>query len=144
SARVGQIRSQNQEIEPENNRERLATRAAHAEAFGDFGLSLDVWRRLKESSATEPEQRPWLLLAARKVQELTAKAPRGAEEKKARLELIKARLAEAEKLQAKKPADAQVLCQDIIRLYDKDSDLDEWVARARTLLEQLPEGRGKR
>jgi hypothetical protein len=126
---------------PAGPSERLAGTALRAEAFGDASLALACWKKLKLSAGTGT--RAWDLLAARKCTELTSKAWPAADEKKKRVELVRARLDEAANAQGSEPDKTRVLCQDIVALYEKSSETElvEPVRHARKLLQDFPSDR---
>ena len=53
--------------------ERQVELAVRAELFGDLGLALDSWEKLKEKYQADPDARPRVLLASKKVYELKDK-----------------------------------------------------------------------
>ncbi|HZT82282.1 MAG TPA: serine/threonine-protein kinase, partial [Gemmataceae bacterium] len=117
--------------------EQLAARAAHYELFGDPAGAVRRWQDLKQKHEKASEEgRTWLLLASQRLHELRPKAPPAAEEKAARLELVKRRLAEAGKLNAEA---AQVICRDVVALYRDTAD-PELAALVKQANEKLPVG----
>jgi hypothetical protein len=110
------------ELKPASEDEKLAAQAGWAEAFGDAGLALELWNKLKETAPVDGERRPWLLLATRKAHDIGPDAKRGAEERKFRSELVRKQLARAVDQQASDPAQAFAICKEILYLYEKNTD----------------------
>jgi len=133
--RLLQMRAQEVEIKFGADEDGQALRATLAEMFGDFALALEGWQRLK----TAPPH-VWMLLAAKKVHDMQADAPRGPAAKKARQELLERKLTEAARdAKMGKPFEARLICRDLIALYTANSDpeISGAVTRARALLKKL-------
>jgi serine/threonine-protein kinase len=142
-ARVELARQGEKNFEPINHKENRAARALRFELFGDFAKAKETWSRLKTAEA-EAGERSWFLLAASRVMELTPKVdadvlPKG-------LNLVRLKLKEVNGLKEKDPAKSALICRDIVFLYDEDSELEDEVAQAKTLLsglkiDEAPKGR---
>jgi serine/threonine-protein kinase len=137
--KVDQDRYGARELKPETDAERWTAQALRAEAFGDTALALEVWEHSKEMLLKNPSQRPWFLLAARRIRDLRPLTPRGPDVLAFRLELIEQQLSKARGLKRDKAFEGQALCRDIITLYGKSTDVDvrALVAEARATLKEL-------
>ncbi len=110
--------------------------ALRYEKFGDVDMAERRFQELKKE-ASEPAQRAWFLLAARKAEEL--KKARGgstenAEEK--RKELVTRAVEAAEADRAASLVNFRAACMNIIALYGDDPSLKEQVEKARDLLKK--------
>ena len=114
--------------------------AIRAELFGDLGLALDSWEKLKEKYQADPDARQRSLLASKKVYELKDKAPRGPEAQALRVSLLHKTLDQAAKDLESSPRDTAMACYDIVALYGSPafSELSEAVTAAQKLLRKLP------
>jgi len=132
--RVEQARRGEKEFEPVNHRELRAARALRFELFGDFVKAKEGWSRLK-TTESEAGERSWFLLAASKVMELTPKVDADTHPKG--MTLVRLKLKEASELKRKNPEKTGIICRDVIFLYDGDSEMEDEVAQAKTLLNGL-------
>jgi serine/threonine-protein kinase len=113
--------------------------AARYEHFGDLFRARQRFEDLRKEAGQKPEDRPWYLLATRKVRDLKEKL-RGQEDKeeerRRRVEeaLARARDPEANLL------DAVATCLTVLALYEGDAGLEPQVDEARQLLAKLPQG----
>jgi serine/threonine-protein kinase len=114
-----------------------AFRAAVLASIGDPTAALGVWRELKTAYQNDAKQRPWVLVAGRRIMELDAH-----KERKPSVDVLKAKLAEAEKERQNNPQEAGVLYEDLVKLYGPiaDPDLEPLVERARKLAKDLRAG----
>jgi serine/threonine-protein kinase len=133
--KIDEARASGQEFEPENQKEGQAVLALRFETFGDISKALDLWKRLRDVSKPDSDQRRWFLLAVKKVNVLTPKAT--LEENLTGLKLVRKRLGEAVGLQKEKPMEAAAICRDIVFLYGKNPELDDLVQQAQKMLERL-------
>jgi len=135
--RVEQARHGEKEFEPINHREMRAGRALRLELFGDLAKAKEEWGGLKSAEA-EAGERGWFLLAASKIAELTPKVeadtlPKG-------ITLVRQKLKEAAGLKDKQPAQAAVICRDVVFLYEKDSEVADEVSQAEAMLSGFSSG----
>jgi len=137
--RVEQARKGEKEFEPVNQREVRGGKALRFEMFGDFVKAKEGWSRLKTAEA-EAGERSWFLLASSKVMELTPKVDADAQPKG--LNLIRQRLKEASELKDKEPTKSAIICRDVVFLYESDSETEDEVVQAKTLLAGLKTGEG--
>ncbi len=135
--RVEQARRGEKEFEPMNHREARAGRALRFQMFGDFVKAKEEWSGLKSAEA-EAGERGWFLMAASKVAELTPKVDADSHPKG--ITLVRQKLKEAAGLKDKQPAQAAVICRDVVFLYEKDSEMADEVAQADAMLAGLLSG----
>jgi serine/threonine-protein kinase len=133
-ALVVKWRAGEKEFEPVNHRQARAARALRFELFGDLVRAKEEWGTLK-SVEGEADDRWLFLFAASKVAELTPKVE--AETLPKGVSLIRQKLKEATALKAKEPDKAALICRDVVFLYDKDSEMEDEVSQAKTLLASL-------
>jgi hypothetical protein len=132
--RVEQARRGEKEFEPINHRELRAAKALRFELFNDFVRAKDGWSRLKTAEA-EAGMRSMFLLAASKIMELTPKVDSDVHPKG--LNLVRLKLKEATDLKIKDPPKSVVICRDVVFLYDGDSEMEDEIAQAKSLLADL-------
>ena len=129
-----------QEFTPTSEMEAQAVKAIRLEGFGDLAMARTLWQTLKERFEKDMEQRPWFLLAAKRLQALKmSTAAAGKEESNSRRQRVKGLLGEARRLAAeKRPLESQqarLICADIIDLYHDSSEpgLKELIEQAQRL-----------
>ncbi len=137
-AKVELARQGEKELEPVHHREMRSARALRYELFGDFVKAKENWSRLKTAEA-EAGDRSWFLLAASRVMELTPKVdsddhPKG-------LNLVRLKLKEASESKDKDSAKSAVICRDVVFLYDGESEMEDEIAKAKSLLAELNVGK---
>ena len=135
-SRLLTMRSQEPEIQFGPDEDGRALRATLAELFGDSALAVEGWQGLRTAS-----QHVWVLLAAKKVHDLRADAPRGPAEKQVRQELVRRKWSEASRdAETGRQYEARIICRDLIALYAANSDpkVASAVDKARALLANLP------
>jgi hypothetical protein len=134
--RLNQARRTEQPFDSKVPEERKAAEALHYEEFGDLVAAQERWQRQKKEYEKDAERRPWYLLASWKVRELKDHPP--TEEQKDRPALVQKKLAQAQTLLTTNPAEAWVICYDLVTLYgNKDPELAKVAAQALDLLNQL-------
>jgi hypothetical protein len=131
---VAKGRAGEKEFEPANHRQARAARALRFELFGDLVKAKEEWSTLK-SVEGEADERWLFLFAASRVAELTPKVE--AETLPKGVSLVRQKLKEATALKAKEPDKAALICRDVVFLYDKDSEMEDEVRQAKTLLAGL-------
>ncbi len=137
-------RNVGRDLDPETDAERLAFLAIRYEEFGDLVLARASWQELLLPKYARAEaQRTYVLLAGKRVAELSTRVPQelGEQEGMASRALVNKKVDEALQLKAKgQTREARLICLDIIDLYDRfreDPILGQRVKEARKLL--LPE-----
>jgi serine/threonine-protein kinase len=121
-ARLDQSRRRDGPQAPDQDPDREAYRAVRAEQFGDASMALASWQKIKGSTDESSSDRVWYLLSLKKINELSPKAWRGAEEKESRQALIKDKLSQAAELRKNAPALARAIYQDVAALYSQSAD----------------------
>jgi hypothetical protein len=69
----GELQKGKDKKEGKSSSETMALKALAEEADGKIAVARDTWGQLKRDSESDPEQRRWYLLAAKKVRELKNK-----------------------------------------------------------------------
>jgi serine/threonine-protein kinase len=108
------------------------------EQFGDKWRARDRWHALRKKYKDRPQQRDWVLLAAK---HLARRPSEVRDEDKERLKLIEAKLKEAEKLRRDGQVKAEHIYQDIVALYgneEEDAAVANLVRKARAELKEFP------
>jgi serine/threonine-protein kinase len=134
-SKLAEARASGQELQATHEKEKQAALALHFEVFGDIVKALELWKALRYSAEPDSDQRRWFLLAVKKVNELT---PKKESENLTGSELVRQRLTDAEALQKDQPAQAALICRDIVVLYGKNPEMDDAVRQARKMLVESP------
>jgi serine/threonine-protein kinase len=138
--RMHLMRQLHRDFEPASVYEGLAHDALRYQDFGDLPLARERWQELKQKTQKEPDQRGWLALAERKLDDLKSpgadakNAAQQKKDKKDRIELVQKKVDQAVKLAAEnKTAEARVLANDIVELYAKNADVEKQVEEAKKI-----------
>ncbi len=119
---------------PEREIERRYLDAWRYEQFGDRVTALQMYRSLVKILSDDPADRPVVILAQRRIQELESLPP----EADALKQLLMTKLEEAETLYAKSSVRAaKEIWESIVKLYDENQELAEPVGIAKSKLEEL-------
>lgn len=121
--------------DPDNEGQRLYIEAGRYEQNGDRISQLEKYRSMLEllkSKLNEPEYRPYLLLAQRKIQQIEEAGTDSVD----RLSIVKGMLEKAEdKLAESDKLGAQAIWRSIVKLYAGNQELEAEVEQARARLE---------
>src|SRR5262245_9063465 len=139
----GDLREFKREPEVKGEPEKKAFLALRYERFGDWSEAHERWLALKEDLQKKPESREWFLLAASRARAAKARVPR--ETRGVREKLVKSQLENARKARARSDfKSAELLCKEIIALYDRQPEFKEQVDAARELYDDIQKkDRGK-
>jgi eukaryotic-like serine/threonine-protein kinase len=153
--RAGEAREQGASFRPASESEGGAIKAIRFQTFGDRVAAGERWQFVRLQTARNNRNLPWYLrnhdvlplylLASRKAAELKVRNPKSEDElKEERRSLVKTRLAQVQNPPAEAgslPLPPKAVCQDIVALYQDDSDpiIKEAVQQARRLLDNSHE-----
>jgi hypothetical protein len=107
--------------------ERESLEAMRAQAFGDWSAARDRWEKFADQNAKDLDARPWAVLAAANARKMKAVAAAGKDkEKEFRLQLLRAKMAEAAAVQPdadpNQRRQAVAIYRDVVALYGSDAD----------------------
>lgn len=109
--------------EPRSEPERLYREAWNYEQFGDPVTAIEKYRAMVELLKDEPEARPFVNLARRRIAELEETA-----DKTDRVALVLRKLAQADELYRKgREIEAQKIWHSIVNLYGRSRDMRQYV-----------------
>ncbi|HEX5269953.1 MAG TPA: protein kinase, partial [Gemmataceae bacterium] len=138
--KVDLIRAGQTDLKPDSDSEEIAIEAMRFEKLGDAALAARRWSKLRIKNEKEGGDRTWFLIAAREAKEQKAKAPKDADEQKARDELLQSRLDKARELAAGEMKDKQEalrILYEVRLLYRNEDKVKDKVERAREMITKL-------
>jgi serine/threonine-protein kinase len=123
----------------------LALRAEHLGDLldkptpGDLALALQRFKELKKETASDPAQRIWYLVAAKKIKELDAQINPKDDPQEHREKLVRQILAEAADYTKRRDSlvRARAMCMNVLAVYGQDTRMEKQVEETRKILAEL-------
>jgi serine/threonine-protein kinase len=131
---VMQARRDGKPYSGSDEREYAAIKALHFEMFGDEQGAREMWANARLSAKeAKADERLWALLSAATTYHTRNAATLSKEQ---RLELVRGRLMDAERMEEQAPLEARAWFRDVVQLYGDSKDFGELVAQAKKHLHE--------